>query len=145
MNLVPESLDFQTSNDQTYATSDKRNEVWSEYLKEKDAAEKAGRPPPPHPKDPFDPSKTMTRKPREVAKKNLKQLLAMCKCSISSCVMRNSDTGSTCFNKCRYVDAQVCVPADAVQVDARYPWNGNGCTCPICKCQCNKMYAVDDF
>ena len=145
VNKVPESEDFEEKNRIVYQNHSQRMAVWNPYLDSKKAAERAGRNPPPPPRDPLDPSKIMTRKPREPGATTLAQLSMQCKCYMSRCAMRGDDTGSTCIILCRQVDVRTCLPAAAVQVTRRFPWDAaNGCECPICNCMCNKMFNPKD-
>ena len=62
-----------------------------------------------------------------------KSLLLQCHCFQMHCTRKDSDSGSTCFNKCMNNNGN------------RYPWiDGNGCTCTICQCKCNKRYKKQD-
>ena len=59
------------------------------------------------------------------------------------CIQQGSDNGSTCIIKCRRVEVQSS--GTCLSVGTRYSWDTfGGCTCPVCKCQCNKIWNLKD-
>lgn len=143
VNLLEESLQFHSHNVKLLEDYQKRMKVWDTYLKEVDRAEKSKRSKPRYPIDPIT-GKEMTRKPRNPGKRELKQLQARCTCATMHCTQQGSDNGSTCIIKCRRLERQpsgTCLPV----VGPRYSWDTfTGCTCPVCKCQCNKIWNLKD-
>ena len=62
------------------------------------------------------------------------------------CTQHGSDNGSTCIIKCRRGKSLTTPDGTCLPVGPRYQWDQfEGCTCPVCKCQCNKISNVKDF
>ena len=62
-----------------------------------------------------------------------KCMLLQCHCFQMQCTRKDSDSGSTCFNKCLDKNGK------------RSAWlDGKGCSCIICNCNCNKKYKKQD-
>lgn len=103
-------------------------EVWEAYENAK-AKTKPGRTIN-YPKDPLDRSKVLKRKP---IRGNVKQPVHMCMCATSMCIMRNSNTSSTCFIGC-----------EDTKCNQRYPFpTGGVCQCPVCQCKCQGAFTPD--
>jgi len=104
--------------------------AWSEYVKEsekntgKDCKKAA------FPADPTNPSKTIRRQP---IKSPYKSQVLQCMASTSKCVMRNSDTCSTC--------PIWCINSETGH---RYPFESK-CECPVCTSTCTAAYYVHNF
>ena len=104
--------------------------VWNEYLKScegnagKDSKKIA------FPTDPTNPTKTIRRTP---AKSAYKSQVLQCMASTSKCVMRNSNTCSTCPIWCTNEETGL-----------RYPFEDK-CQCPVCQSTCTAAYYVHNF
>ena len=69
------------------------------------------------------------------------------------CIQEGTDIGSTCFALCRKREANDLRHPSDVDVNSdlvHYSWEGviafrKKCTCPICKCNCNKRFKVNDM
>jgi hypothetical protein len=58
----------------------------------------------------------------------LDSLLLQCHCHQMTCSRKGSDVGSTCAIACKKDDGN------------RFDWKDNFCDCPVCKCNCKKVY-----
>ena len=106
----------------------RRIEVWDAYENAK-AKKKPGQTIS-YPKDPLDRKKELKRKP---VRGNVKQPIYMCMCATSMCIMRNSNTSSTCFIKCMDTNR-----------NQRYSFpTGGACQCPVCNCKCQGAFTPD--
>ena len=75
------------------------------------------------------------RRPRMM---QVKKPILQCMCSQSHCMMENSDVGSSCPIRC--IECKVS--------GKRFPFSQiapRRCTCPVCSCECNKAYYVDQI
>ena len=71
-----------------------------------------------------------TMRPKGAAKE--KKIL-QCHCFQMQCMQQGTNHGSTCLF--------LCLDNNGI----RFPWSKEKCcTCPICRCQCNKAYYYDD-
>ena len=68
-----------------------------------------------------------------VIKQPVKCMILQCHCFQMQCTRKDSDSSSTCFNKCLDENGERCVWLD-----------GKGCFCNICNCNCNKRYKKQD-
>jgi len=121
-------------------------------VKARDVANAKGERPPPFPTNPFNNNQAIKRSPPTVTAKQLKKSRYFCLCRSATCGSEGTTVGSTCFILCRE-----CSPDDERGVSAIandttlsfFPWaqgnRGVRCTCPICMCQCNKLFNVDDM
>ena len=71
--------------------------------------------------------------PNSVIKQPVKCMILQCHCFQMQCTRKDSDSSSTCFNKCLDENGERCVWLD-----------GKGCFCNICNCNCNKRYKKQD-
>ena len=113
--------------DRNYAM---KSVAWNEYLKDNDKNEGKNCKKAAFPTDPTNPSKTLKRQPTKAAYKS--QVL-QCMASTSKCVMRNSDTCSTCPIWCIND-----------KTGLRYPFTSK-CECPVCTSTCTAAYHVHNF
>ena len=108
--------------------------VWNTYTAKKEAEKKKGASarPVPNPKHPIT-GVEMKAAPK---RPNLLELIIiMCICKISQCLMKDSDTGSSCFMKCLDVGTNLRCTWD--------PITGR-CTCLVCMCQCPAAWNMRD-
>jgi hypothetical protein len=132
VNSVPKNDTAVEENEREMRNYTRAVEVWVKYSDAVDAAKKSGRDPPPYPKHPVTGQvmKMASKRPK------LRQIIYMCMCRNSQCLMKGGDHGSSCFIKC--MDASK---------DTRYTWDDlkQECTCPACACQCPGVYCAYDI
>ena len=99
-------------------------EVWDNYKRRLAEALEKGHGHPPYPKNPNNPSQEMRQAPKRI---KLREITDVCCCKNSSCIMKESDHGSSCFLKC--IDPST---------GQRFSWDPmqRRCTCSICMCEC---------
>jgi hypothetical protein len=131
-NSVPENDTAVEENKREISTCTRATEVWVKYSDAADAAKKSGRDPPPYPKHPVT-GQVMKMAPKRT---KLCQIIYMCTCHNSQCLMKGDDHCSSCFIKC--MDASK---------GTRYTWDDikQECTCPVCACQFPGVYCADDI
>lgn len=126
-----------------------KQDIWDEYEAECKRADRNNGARPQCPRDPHDSNKLMQRKPRKPGSGELESPMVQCMCKNSRCAQEGSDVGNTCFASCRKIGEEgIRHPSQVDQSDPRYPWNTNGirgCTCPYCKCNCQKRYRKDQI
>ena len=139
-------------NDNLYRQHETLTTLWDNFVKARDVANAKGERPPPFPTNPFNNNQAIKRSPPTVTAKQLKKSRYFCLCRSATCGSEGTTVGSTCFILCRE-----CSPDDERGVSAIandttlsfFPWaqgnRGVRCTCPICMCQCNKLFNVDDM
>ena len=139
-------------NDNLYHQHDTLTTLWDNFVKARDVANAKSERPPPFPTNPFNNNQAIKRSPPTVTAKQLKKSRYFCLCRSATCGSEGTTVGSKCFILCRE-----CSPEDERGVSAIandttlsfFPWaqgnRGVRCTCPICMCQCNKLFNVDDM
>jgi hypothetical protein len=148
---VQEDEGAEQRNDAKMEQYDQTLEIWERFVATREVANNAGRAPPAWPMNPFT-GKEMKRAPVQLTNKQLEQPRLLCPCLYSLCMQENSDNGSTCPLKCckpnpgdtRHVSD---IANDAAALE-RFEWTGNPvkkCQCFVCKCQCSKLFYVNDF
>lgn len=152
LNSVPEDEGYVARNDQKQRQYDDELAIWENYLKEKAAAEAAGRELPPKPTNPRT-KRSMGRAPDKLKKDNLEGPRLLCTCLHSQCSQEGSDVDSTCPCLCRKRPEGDTRPLaewlEDITLDlVRYEWDGSPigqCKCPLCMCPCNKLFFVSDM
>ena len=97
VNSLPENDTATASNKKDLQEWNQAMNVWRDYKKKQQDAEKKNEPPPLLPVNP-NTKTVMKQAPKH---KPLRMIIEKCMCSVSSCISRHSDTGSSCFVKCR--------------------------------------------
>ena len=154
LNSVPEDEGYVARNDEKQRQYNEALAIWENYLKEKAAAEAAGRDLPPKPTNPYTKSKQpMGRAPTRLTNDNLEGPRLLCTCLHSQCSQKGSDVDSTCPCLCRKRPKGDTRPLAVLLEDTtlnleRYEWDGSPigqCKCPLCMCPCNKLFFVADM
>jgi len=125
---------------------------WGAFEKQRDAAVNNGDPPPPFPTNQFKNNKEIKSCPRSVTAKQLKKARRLCVCITSQCSKERSPVGNSCIIMCRDHPSTDRRGVGDIANDTTlpfFPWaqtpRGHRCTCHICKCNCNKLFFVDDM
>ena len=125
---------------------------WGAFETQRDAAVNNGDPPPPFPTNQFKNNKEIKSCPRAVTAKQLKKARRLCVCLNSQCSKEGSIVGNSCIIMCRDHPSTDERGVGDIANDTTlpfFPWaqtpRGHRCTCPICKCNCNKLFFVDDM
>jgi hypothetical protein len=125
---------------------------WGAFKTQRDAAVNNGDPPPPFPTNQFKNNKEIKSCPRAVTAKQLKKARRLCVCLNSQCSKEGSIVGNSCIIMCRDHPSTDERGVGDIANDTTlsfFPWaqgnRGVRCTCPICMCQCNKLFNVDDM
>lgn len=116
------------------------------------AAVNNGDPPPPFPTNQFKNNKEIKSCPHPLTSKQLKKARRLCACLTSKCNREGSLVGNSCIIMCRDHPSTDERGVSDIANDTTlpfFPWaqtlRGNRCTCPICMCNCNKLFYADDM
>jgi hypothetical protein len=118
--------------------------LWENFEKDRTKAINVGLAPPPFPTNRFKNNSEIKRKPPKPTVKTYEQPRLLCTCLNSSCI-HGTKVGNTSVAKCPIWEPGVVEHAMVLATDpfcCHHEWQDNQCTCPICKCPCNKLYYI---
>jgi len=152
INTVRENEGMGQQNNAKDTRHKEKMEGWTKYQVSVEASKKRNKDPPPKPDDPHSTSdlpKKLTQNPQKPGRNDIETPMVQCMCLTAYCLQIGTYVGSLCFAKCRLrTEGSAHHPSVVDENAARHPCSGASwqrCTCPICRCQCNKRYRIADI